>query len=257
MGALHEGHLALVKKSKENSDFIVVSIFVNPKQFGENEDLDRYPRDLDGDSSKLEALGVDIIFYPQESDIYPKNYQTTVSLSKVTKGLCGDKREGHFDGVSTIVLKLFNIVSPDIAFFGLKDYQQFALINQMVKDLNLAIEITGVDIVRESDGLAMSSRNLNLSKAGRDNAKYINLVSKFVVNSFHNNLELYKQKDFVINFVSEELTSKGFIVDYIELRDKDTLELVSEVTKNSMIFIAAFMDNVRLIDNFSFKKRYL
>lgn len=255
MGGLHDGHLFLVKKAKNKSDFVVVSIFVNPTQFGENEDLDRYPRDLDGDSKKLEDLDVDIIFYPKTEDIYPKNYQTTVSLSKITKGLCGDKRIGHFDGVSTVVLKLFNIVSPDIAFFGLKDYQQFRLIHQMVEDLNLPIEIEGTEIIRESDGLAMSSRNLNLTKSGREKASLINKLVKLSINNYKKGQNNFKDSKFVINYVKTELSKNGFIVDYVEIRDEVSLENVEIISDSSMIFVAIFVDSVRLIDNFSFRSR--
>jgi pantoate--beta-alanine ligase len=253
MGALHDGHLELVKEAKKVSDFVVVSIFINPIQFGENEDLDKYPRDLDGDSKKLENLGVDVIFYPQVIEIYPDNYQTKVSLSIVTKGLCGDKREGHFDGVATVVLKLFNIVTPNIAFFGLKDYQQFKLVNQMVKDLNLDIEIRGVNILRESDGLAMSSRNLNLTKEGRIKAGLINVIIRDAINKFRDNEFNFSNSEFVINFVKTKLEDNGFIIDYIEIRDSEKLFLVEKIDNNSMIFIATFIDNVRLIDNFFFK----
>ena len=252
MGALHDGHLKLVKEAKEKSDITVVSIFVNPTQFGENEDLDKYPRDLEGDAQKLKTLGVDIIFYPEVSEIYPENYQTTVSLSKITKGLCGDKRKGHFDGVATIVLKLFNIVTPDIAFFGLKDYQQFRVISQMIKDLNLDIKIKGVDIVREKDGLAMSSRNLNLTPEGRKKAPLINKIITECIEQYKKNDTEFKNSKFVINFVEEYLNKKGFIIDYVEIRDRENLLEMETITDKSMIFIATFIDNVRLIDNYSF-----
>lgn len=252
MGALHDGHLKLVKEAKKEANIVIVSIFVNPTQFGENEDLDKYPRDLKGDSKKLESLAVDIIFYPEIREIYPENYQTTVSLSKITKGLCGDKRPGHFDGVATIVLKLFNIVTPDIAFFGLKDYQQFRLINQMVVDLNLDIKIKGIDIVRENDGLAMSSRNLNLTKKGRKKAALINKIITESIENFNNKEEHFNESHFVINFIQKFLESKNFIIDYIEIRDKENLLTMNKIDNNSMIFIATFIDNVRLIDNYSF-----
>ncbi len=256
MGALHDGHLKLVKEAKEKSDITVVSIFVNPTQFGENEDLDKYPRDLEGDAQKLKTLGVDIIFYPEVSEIYPENYQTTVSLSKITKGLCGDKRKGHFDGVATIVLKLFNIVTPDIAFFGLKDYQQFRVISQMIKDLNLDIKIKGVDIVREKDGLAMSSRNLNLTPEGRKKAPLINKIITECIEQYKKNDTEFKNSKFVINFVEEYLNKKGFIIDYVEIRDRENLLEMETITDKSMIFIATFIDNVRLIDNYSFGDKY-
>ncbi len=256
MGALHDGHLKLVKEAKKEADIVLVSIFVNPTQFGANEDLDKYPRDLKGDSKKLENLAVDIIFYPEINEIYPKHYQTTVSLSKITKGLCGDKRLGHFDGVATIVLKLFNIVTPDIAFFGLKDYQQFRVISQMIKDLNLNIKIHGVDIVREPDGLAMSSRNLNLTPKGRKKAPLINKILTECIKNYKKNEENFKDSKFVINFAKKHLEQNGFTIDYIEIRDRVNLLEMETINDDSMIFIATFIDNVRLIDNYSFGVKY-
>jgi len=256
MGALHEGHLKLVKKAKKISDFVIVSIFINPTQFGKNEDLDKYPRDINGDSQKLKDLGVDIVFFPDAEEIYPENYQTVVSLSKITKGLCGDRREGHFDGVATIVLKLFNIVTPNFAFFGLKDYQQFVLIKQLVKDLNLDIKIIGIEIVREEDGLAMSSRNLNLTKSGRKKAGLINKVIKSAISKFKSKVENFENSDFIIEYIQNNLEKEGFTIDYIELRDRKNLITVHSINEDSMIFIAVFIDNVRLIDNFSFGEIY-
>ena len=249
MGTLHDGHLSLVKKAKENSDIVVVSIFVNPTQFGNPNDLNKYPRDLKSDTLKLEKLGVDIIFAPTKEIIYSSEYQTIISVMKVSKGLCGDKRAGHFEGVATIVAKLFNIVLPDIAFFGEKDYQQLEVIKRMVIDLNFPIEIDSVPIMREKDGLAMSSRNLRLSKEGREKATLLNIELK-------NGIKKYKENEtsakVIINILKSRLKESGIDVDYIEIRDNDTLETKNKIDDNSRIFVAAFVENIRLIDNMKF-----
>lgn len=170
MGYLHEGHLSLVRLSKQQNDITIMSIFVNPIQFGPNEDYDRYPRDFERDKSLAEKEGVDYIFYPSVEEMYPEDFKTVVSVKKITEIMCGKSRPGHFDGVATVVLKLFNIVNPDRAYFGQKDAQQLAVIKQMVKDLNLDVEIVPCPIVREQDGLAMSSRNVYLSEEERKSA---------------------------------------------------------------------------------------
>ncbi len=249
MGTLHDGHLSLVKKAKENSDIVVVSIFVNPTQFGNPNDLNKYPRDLKSDTLKLEKLGVDIIFAPTKEIIYSSEYQTIISVMKVSKGLCGDKRAGHFEGVATIVAKLFNIVLPDIAFFGEKDYQQLEVIKRMVIDLNFPIEIDSVPIMREKDGLAMSSRNLRLSKEGREKATLLNIELKNGIKKYKDNETSAKV---IINILKSRLKESGIDVDYIEIRDNDTLETKNKIDDNSRIFVAAFVENIRLIDNMKF-----
>ncbi len=170
MGYLHEGHLSLIKEIKNKVDIVVVSIFVNPKQFGINEDLSSYPRDIERDSKLAESEGADFLFYPTEEEMYPKGYQTSVILTELTSGLCGLKRPGHFKGVTTVVLKLFNIIKPDYAIFGLKDAQQVRVIEKMVEDLNLDIKVLRSEIVREKDGLAKSSRNKYLTEEERKNS---------------------------------------------------------------------------------------
>ena len=251
MGTLHDGHLSLVKMAKKNSDFIVVSIFVNPTQFGDKEDLDKYPRDLESDAKKLEKLGVNLIFAPTEKEIYTEGYQTVISVTQVSKGLCGDKRAGHFEGVATIVTKLFNIVTPDIAFFGQKDYQQLQLITRMVTDLNMDIKIKSVPIKRESDGLAMSSRNLRLSKAGRKKAALLNKELKAVIKKYKDG---EKDANKIVDIVKSRLEESGIEIDYVEIRDNNTLASKVEIDDNSRIFIAAFVENIRLIDNIPFKE---
>ena len=193
MGALHDGHLSLVKEACKKADIIVVSIFVNPEQFGPGEDFEKYIRDLEGDLDKLSDFDVDYVFFPSVKDIYNDGFQTYVEVTKLQNYLCGTHREGHFKGVSTIVLKLFNIVKPDVAIFGKKDYQQFMIIKQMVKDLNLEVKIIGMPIYREESGLAMSSRNKYLSdiqlkgmtesrfgKSPEDALREVNVYSRIV-----------------------------------------------------------------------------
>ncbi|MCK5916002.1 MAG: pantoate--beta-alanine ligase, partial [Deltaproteobacteria bacterium] len=162
MGYLHEGHLELMRRAREKADLVIVSIFVNPIQFGPNEDLDRYPRDLEGDMEKCNSVGTDVVFTPTPDELYPDYFQTSVGVSKISQDLCGASRPNHFQGVTTVVCKLFNLTLPDFAFFGEKDFQQLAVIRRMVIDLNFPIEIIGVPIIREDDGLAMSSRNAYL-----------------------------------------------------------------------------------------------
>ena len=170
MGALHAGHLSLVKIAKQKADFVLASVFVNPSQFGPGEDLDAYPRNLASDAEKLQSAGCDLLFAPSVAQMYPDSFETKVTLSRTTQGLCGAHRPGHFDGVTTVVLKLFGMTNPDVAVFGRKDYQQLAVIRRMVEDLCLDIEIVGAPLVRENDGLAMSSRNAYLSEEERQRA---------------------------------------------------------------------------------------
>src|SRR4030066_823031 len=170
MGYFHEGHLKLMREAKKMSDILIVSIYVNPPQFGPKEDLSKYPRDFERDLKMAEGVGVDVIFYPSDKEMYPENYQTYVSVEEVTKNLCGLSRPGHFRGVTTVCAKLFNIVKPHVAIFGKKDFQQYVTIRRMVADLNLDLEIVGLSTVREADGLAMSSRNVYLQKNERPSA---------------------------------------------------------------------------------------
>lgn len=249
MGFLHKGHLSLMKQAKKECDIVVVSIFVNPTQFGPNEDFDRYPRNLEMDKSLCESEGVDIIFYPDKSEIYPNEYQTFINVTNISKGLCGAKRLNHFEGVATVVTKLFNIVSPHKSYFGKKDYQQYLLIKQMVSDLNLDIEVIGMPIIREEDGLAMSSRNANLTPDNRILAGYLNKGIGKIINLFKNG-ENNPQN--LILILKDDFESKNIKIDYIEIRNKNTLQTCETIDENSMIFIAVFVGNIRLIDNRSF-----
>ena len=248
MGALHDGHLTLVRKSKEENDITVVSIFVNPKQFGPNEDFASYPRTFESDKEKLEKEGVDFLFYSDVNDMYPEDYSTSVEVtSDITKKLCGRKRPGHFKGVTTVVAKLFNIVLPDNAYFGLKDYQQYVIIKRMVKDLNFSINIVGVPIVRESDGLAMSSRNKYLSPDERKDAVliYTSLLEakKLIENGIKSAYIIKKE---IENILVRSRFSK---IDYVEIVDPETLKSVNNISKSVLIAIACYFGKARLIDN--------
>lgn len=248
MGALHDGHLTLVRKSKEENDITVVSIFVNPKQFGPNEDFASYPRTFESDKEKLEKEGVDFLFYSDVNDMYPEDYSTSVEVtSDITKKLCGRKRPGHFKGVTTVVAKLFNIVLPDNAYFGLKDYQQYVIIKRMVKDLNFSINIVGVPIVRESDGLAMSSRNKYLSPDERKDAVliYTSLLEakKLIENGIKSAYIIKKE---IENILVRSRFSK---IDYVEIVDPETLKSVDNISKTVLIAIACYFGKARLIDN--------
>lgn len=247
MGFLHEAHLALVKKARELGDKTVVSIFVNPLQFGPKEDFREYPRDLERDLALLEKEKVDVVFVPDVEEMYPPDFQTYVEVTKLTTGLCGAFRPGHFKGVTTVVLKLFNIVNPDIAIFGEKDYQQLQVIRQMVKDLNLNIEIVSHPTVREEDGLAMSSRNTYLSSEERKSAtalyKALLLAKKLVKEG---EKDSQKIKDEMERFIHGFPFTK---VQYIEFVDPQSLEPVKKIDRPVVCALAVFVGKARLIDN--------
>ncbi|GJM16576.1 MAG: pantothenate synthetase [Thermodesulfobacteriota bacterium] len=247
MGALHEGHLSLMSTAKEKGDFLVVSIFVNPTQFGPNEDFNKYTRDLDGDIKKISDIGVDVVFFPEVDEIYPEGFETYIEVQQLQKPLCGEFRPGHFQGVATVVLKLFNIVKPDIAIFGEKDYQQLLIIKKMVRDLHLEIEIIGMPIIREGDGLALSSRNAYLSDEQR-------LQALALSNSLNNIKRMFNDGENNIGNLVEAGTSilnESSIkdIDYLEIRDGNTLEDQEEAKKGDIVAIAAKVGNARLIDN--------
>ena len=251
MGTLHDGHLALVREAKARAASVVVSIFVNPTQFGPNEDLDAYPRQLAEDSRLLETEGVDLLWAPPVEEVYPDGFATTVSVRGVSEGLCGASRPGHFDGVATVVAKLFNQVRPDLAVFGEKDWQQLAVIRRMARDLDLtqprAEAIVGLATVREGDGLALSSRNRYLSSEDRQRAAALPRAMGEAVAQ----IERGEKVSAVLPALKQTLTSGGFAsVDYAELADAESLALLSERGERpARLLVAAWIGGTRLIDN--------
>ncbi|MCH7392246.1 pantoate--beta-alanine ligase [Acinetobacter dispersus] len=245
MGNLHEGHLTLVREAKKLCDVVVVSIFVNPIQFGAGEDFDSYPRTLEQDSRLLADAGCDIIFAPSVEQMYGTQPRlTNISVSQITDDLCGKSRPGHFDGVAVVVTKLFNIVQPDYAFFGQKDYQQLAVIRQLVQDLNMPLEVIGVPIIRAEDGLALSSRNGYLTEQQRALAPTIYQLLKQAEQQLHEGQTLTQ----VLENISAQLTQVGFVVDYVEARQTN-LQPIQQFDQNLVLFIAAKLGSTRLIDN--------
>lgn len=248
MGNLHEGHLDLVRRARERCDVVVVSIFVNPMQFGPNEDLDAYPRTLTADKEKLFAEGVQYLFAPEATEIYPEGLevQTAVTVPQLSDTLCGASRPGHFTGVATVVTKLFNIVQPDVAVFGEKDFQQLSIIRKMVSDLCMPIEIVGVRTARDEDGLALSSRNGYLTAEERRKAPLLNQLlmecREAIACGFDNFRELEAHARL-------KLIQAGFEPDYFEIRDARTLDDVTEDTEEVAILAAARLGKPRLIDN--------
>ncbi len=247
MGFLHEGHLSLVRRSKEMADLTVVSIFVNPIQFGPNEDFERYPRDFERDRTLLEKENVDVLFYPQIEEMYPEGYRTYVKVTEIEDYLCGRTRKGHFQGVATVVAKLFNIVKPHFAFFGEKDYQQLKIIERMVKDLNMDVTIVACPTVREEDGLAMSSRNSYLSPDERRKALNIYGALKRVQSLF---MEGEKNVAKLVEEARRFLASvEGLEIEYISIVDCETLKDLEFVEESGLLAIACWIGKTRLIDN--------
>lgn len=247
MGALHDGHLSLIRRARKENDFVVVSIFVNPLQFGPNEDFHKYPRMLENDSFLCEKEGVDFLFAPKENDFYEKPHLTYVNVKELSSYLCGKSRPGHFEGVCTVVNKLFNIISPNRAYFGKKDYQQLLIISKMVKDLSIDIEIVGCNIVRDIDGLALSSRNKYLSDEERLEALNIYKSLKFAKEKIINGeVDPIKIKKEIENILKNGKKTK---IDYVEIVDKNTLKEVDKIDRNTLIAIACFVGTTRLIDN--------
>jgi len=248
MGNLHEGHMILVDQAHRECDFVVASIFVNPLQFNDIDDLGRYPRTLTADQQHLVDRDCDLLFYPSVDEMYPdgQDNQTKVSVPVVSEGLCGASRPGHFDGVSTVVSKLFNMVMPDAAFFGEKDYQQLAVIRKMTHDLNMALDIVGVTTCREDNGLAMSSRNNYLSEEERAQAghiwKELNRVIDGLKTGSKNFFDLIQQGK--INLIKQ-----GFKPDYLEIRNAQTLKPATESDEQVVVLVAAILGKARLIDN--------
>jgi pantoate--beta-alanine ligase len=251
MGALHEGHLSLMREGARLADSLAVSIYVNPVQFGPAEDLGRYPRNLEDDLRKSGEAGADVAFVPADATIYPEGYQTFVTVEEVTKPLCGASRPTHFRGVTTVVAKLFNIVEPDVAVFGEKDFQQLVAIRRMVRDLEMGVEIVGCPIVREPDGLAMSSRN-----------KYLSAEEREAATSLYRSLgaahEMIKDGETDARKIVERVTdiiesARPMRVDYAELVNADTLARLDRFERPALLALAAFAGNTRLIDNRLFK----
>lgn len=251
MGALHEGHLTLVREAKRRADHVVVSIFVNPLQFGANEDLDAYPRQLERDAGLLRTEGVDLLWAPTVEAMYPAGFASNISVAGVSEGLCGASRPGHFDGVATVVCKLFNQVMPDVALFGEKDWQQLAVIRRMARDLDLsrpaADAILGVETVREEDGLARSSRNAYLSEQDRSAAVSLPTAMRAAIAA----IETGAHVPTAITKLESDLLAGGFLsVDYAQLRDAEGLmELDARSDRPMRLLVAARIGSARLIDN--------
>ena len=254
MGNLHDGHLELVKIAKKYADIVVVSIFVNPTQFGVGEDFDSYPRTLDDDVAKLATVGADFVFAPTIDEMYPVLPPPTLVLAgDITKQLCGQSRPTHFDGVGIVVSKLFNIVQPDIAVFGQKDYQQLAIIKQLVRDLSYPIDIIGAPIIRAIDGLALSSRNQYLSESERQAAPILHQELQYLANQM---IDSQQPLDMLLAASRERINSAGFIVDYLEVKtaeleavDYKALSFSANNDQDLVILVAAWLGQARLLDN--------
>jgi pantoate--beta-alanine ligase len=247
MGALHQGHLSLVRAAKANCDVVAVSIFVNPLQFGPSEDLAKYPRTFERDRDLLEKEAVDVLFAPAPEEMYPAGAVTYVTVEGLSEKLCGKSRLGHFRGVTTVVAKLFHIVEPDLAFFGQKDAAQTTIIRRMVRDLNLPVEIVVCPVVRELDGLAMSSRNAYLSPQERQSALVLHRSLTQVRNRFNQG----ERNAIKLIAAGQEVLAQepAVCLDYFEIVDPATLDPIQELTSSALVAIAAFVGNTRLIDN--------
>ena len=248
MGYLHEGHQSLIDRAVEDNDRVVVSVFVNPMQFGVGEDLESYPRDMDRDAAICEKAGASLIFHPEPSEMYPKDFSSFVDMSTLTDGLCGKSRPIHFRGVCTVVSKLFNIVTPDRAYFGQKDAQQLAVIRHMVSDLSYGIEIVGCPIVREEDGLAKSSRNTYLNPEERQAALVLSrslAAGRKLLENGETSAEKIRQE--ITRQIQTEALAK---IDYVEVVDWGSLEPVEVINGPVLVAIAVYIGKTRLIDNF-------
>lgn len=247
MGYLHKGHISLIEKARSENDLVVVSIFVNPTQFGPKEDYEQYPRNLNRDMGMAKSVGADIIFCPEVSDMYPQNFKTTIHIKGISEKLCGSSRPKHFDGVATVVNKFFNIVKPTRAYFGRKDAQQVAIIEQMVKDLHMDVDIIPCPIIRDEDGLALSSRNVLLNKDER--------IAALVLNRSLNHAKaLMKEKEINIVKIKKEILEMIAqeplaIVDYVEILDSKSLNEIKELRGSILIALAVKIGETRLIDN--------
>ncbi|MEW6170355.1 MAG: pantoate--beta-alanine ligase [Candidatus Omnitrophota bacterium] len=247
MGYLHEGHLSLVKQAKKDNDISILSIFVNPAQFGPKEDFKKYPRNLKHDIALAKKANVDVIFYPKVSEIYPKNYKTHICVEKLTKYLCGRSRPGHFQGVATIVTKLFNIIMPDVSYFGQKDAQQAIIIKKMVQDLNMQTKIRIMPIVRAKDGLVLSSRNIYLDKKQRKEAPILYKSLREAKSLIKNG---QKSASRIISMIHKIITrNSSGVIDYVSIVDLENLEPVKIIKNRVLIALAVWFGKTRLIDN--------
>jgi|SRR5690554_876671 pantoate--beta-alanine ligase len=246
MGYLHEGHLNLVRKAKEISDIVVVSIYVNPTQFGEGEDFSRYPRDHERDIRLLEMANTDIVFLPKEQSMYNHDHLTWVKVEKMSDLLCGRSRKGHFRGVATIVLKLLNIVTPNLLFMGEKDYQQIVILEKMIDDLDLPVRIIRCPTIREKDGLAMSSRNSYLSVENRRNATALHQALLRARELYRQGMKESKK---VISEIGQYIEARSGNIDYIDVIDSNTLSSIPQLKEGCRLVLAVFFEGTRLIDN--------
>lgn len=250
MGYFHEGHMNLMREGRRRADTLVISIFINPTQFGPGEDFERYPRDFDRDRSMAETIPVEAIYYPLKDEMYPAGYQTYVQLEQLPQNLCGISRPGHFRGVATVCAKLFNTVKPHWAIFGKKDYQQYAVIKRMVADLNMDLEVIGIPTTREPDGLAMSSRNVYLSEEERTSSLSLSR-SLAMAKDMHAAGERDAGK--IIRTLSNHITSQPYTkIDYIKICDANTLQDIPFIEGDSVLAIAVYVGKTRLIDNHIF-----
>ena len=250
MGSIHQGHIKLIQASKKQNATTIVTLFINPTQFGENEDFNKYPRNFQQDKKLLSSLGVDILFAPETSRMYPREFQTNVINNQISNTLEGAMRPTHFTGVSTVVSKLLNITKPNNAYFGQKDFQQLLIINKLNNDLNHGVKIVSIPTVRENDGLALSSRNIYLNQNERKAASKIYTSLKLAKDLYLNG-EL--SSDSIINTIEEYLLKESLIkIEYISIRDKFTFDSVYTVTTSSIILIAVYIGKTRLIDNLIF-----
>lgn len=250
MGYFHEGHLSLMREGRQRGDCLAISIYVNPTQFGPSEDFEKYPRDFERDSSLADGVGVDVIFYPEDKEMYPELYQTYVNVENVTENLCGLSRPGHFRGVTTVCAKLFNIVKPHYAIFGRKDFQQLIAIKRMVLDLNMDLEIIGMPIVREADGLAMSSRNVYLRTEEREAALSLSRSLKMAKEMYDGG---EKDVSAILERVRKYIEGHPYtVIDYAKICDTTTLKDIGRIEGESVLALAVRINKTRLIDNYVF-----
>jgi pantoate--beta-alanine ligase len=250
MGYFHDGHLSLMREGKQRGDTLAISIYVNPTQFGPQEDFEKYPRDFERDRELAEGVGVDVIFYPENKEMYPEHYQTYVNVEKVTQNLCGISRPGHFRGVTTVCAKLFNSVKPHCAIFGNKDFQQLVAIQRMVQDLNMDLKIVGMPIVREADGLAMSSRNVYLKESERNSALSLNRSLKLAKQIYDDG---GRDASMILAEVRKFIEGHPYAsIDYAKICNTTTLEDVERLEGESVLALAVKINKTRLIDNYVF-----